>query len=100
MRSLLLAVLVLFCLCAKPSAAITEKTFEDPLFRRCIIWMMDGYRGAFLQVPCMDEYDLPQPSLFLCARKIRQGFADATDREACALIFEEEAKAVRAGYIK
>lgn len=81
-------------------AAAPEHAFNDPLFQRCITWMLDGYRGALLQNVCMDEFDLPQPSLFLCARKIRTGFQSETDREACAIVFEEEAKKVRGGYIK
>jgi hypothetical protein len=83
-----------------PLAAAPDHAFGDPLFQRCINWMLDGYRGALLQNVCMDEFDLPQPSLFLCARKIRTGFQSETDREACAIIFEEEAKKVRDGYIK
>jgi len=85
---------------AGPAAAFNQKSFDDPLFRRCIAWMLDGNRGALLQNVCLDEYDLPPPSLFLCARKLRTGFTSATDREACALIFEEEARKVREGYIR
>ena len=85
---------------AGPSAAFSDKTFSDPLFRRCITWMLEGYRGALLQNVCMEEFDLPQPSLFLCAQKIRTGFTSKTDREACAILFEEEAKKVRDGYIR
>ena len=83
-----------------PGAAGRDQPFDDPLFRRCISWMMDGYRGAMLQNVCLDEFELPPPSLFLCARKVRTGFASDADREGCALVFEEEAKRVRAGYVK
>jgi hypothetical protein len=82
------------------AASAVDERFDDPVFRRCISWMLDGYRGALLQNICMDEYDLPQPSLFLCARKIRTGFASENDRDYCAVVFDEEAKKVRGGYIK
>ena len=83
-----------------PGAAMRDQIFDDPLFRRCISWMMDGYRGAMLQNVCLDEFELPPPSLFLCARKIHTGFASNSDREGCAIVFEEEAKRARAGYLK
>jgi hypothetical protein len=99
-RTAWLAALVGLGSSAQPTAAIRDQTFDDPLFRRCITWMLEGYRGALLQNVCMDEFDLPQPSIFLCARKIRTGFSSETDREGCAIVFEEEAKKVRAGYIR
>ena len=83
-----------------PAAAIGDQLFDDPLFRRCISWMLDGYRGAMLQNICLEEYELPPPSLFLCARKIRLGFTSASDREGCALIFEDRAKQAREGYLR
>jgi hypothetical protein len=83
-----------------PAAAIADRLFDDPLFRRCVSWMLDGYRGAMLQNVCLEEFELPPPSLFLCARKIRLGFTSASDREGCALIFEEQAKRAREGYLR
>ena len=100
MRIIVIAAVLAFAGWTEPSAAFSDKTFSDPLFQRCITWMLEGYRGALLQNVCMEEFDLPQPSLFLCARKIRTGFASQTDREACAILFEEEAKKVRSGYIR
>jgi hypothetical protein len=99
-RALAIATLLPLGAAAGATPAARENMFNDPLFRRCISWMLDGYRGALLQNFCMDEYELPQPSLFLCARKIRSGFTSASDREGCAIVFEEEAKKVRAGYIR
>ena len=83
-----------------PAAAVADQIFDDPLFRRCVSWMLDGYRGAMLQNVCLEEFELPPPSLFLCARKIRLGFTSASDREGCALIFEEQAKRAREGYLR
>jgi hypothetical protein len=74
--------------------------FDDPLFRRCIDWMLSGDKGSMIDNLCLDEYDLPPPSLFLCARKVRTGFVSEVDREGCAIVFEEEARKVRAGYVK
>jgi hypothetical protein len=77
-----------------------EQLFADPMFRRCVSWMLDGQRGAMIDNICADEYEIPSPSLFLCARKALGGFRSSTEREACAIIFEEEVKKVRAGFIK
>jgi hypothetical protein len=56
--------------------------------------------GALIDNLCLEHYSLPPPSLFQCARKVMTGFASANDQEGCAILFEEEAKKVRAGYIK
>jgi hypothetical protein len=104
MRSLtVLGAAALLCLAGpaeRLSAAGRDAMFDDPLFRRCIGWMLDGYRGAMLQNVCLEEFELPPPSLFLCARKIRLGFASENDREGCALVFEENARRAREGYVK
>jgi hypothetical protein len=104
LRSLSILVAAAFMLlagpAARPGAAGRDAMFDDPLFRRCIGWMLDGYRGAMLQNVCLEEFELPPPSLFLCARKIRLGFASPADREGCALVFEENARRAREGYVK
>jgi hypothetical protein len=104
MRNLsILGAAALLCLAGpaeRPAAAGRDAMFDDPLFRRCVSWMLDGYRGAMLQNVCLEEFELPPPSLFLCARKIRLGFASVADREGCALVFEENARRARAGYVK
>jgi hypothetical protein len=97
---LLLAGAALLAAAAPASPADRDKIFDDPLFRRCVSWMLDGQRGAMLQNVCLEEFELPPPSLFLCARKIRLGFASPEDREGCAMIFEENARRARAGYVK
>lgn len=74
--------------------------FDDPLFRRCINWMLDGSGGALIENLCIDDFAIPPPSIFSCARKVMTGFQSAADQEGCALIFEEQAKKVRSGYIK
>jgi hypothetical protein len=38
--------------------------------------------------------------MFICARKVRQGFKSKTDQAACAIILEEEIKKVKAGFVK
>lgn len=100
MRVLILLATGFFIVLASTSAAPKSHSFDDPLFRRCIDWMMSGYGGSLIDNLCLDEYELPPPSLFICARKIRTGFASPTDREVCAILFDEQAKKVRAGYIK
>jgi hypothetical protein len=82
------------------SAAEQSQRWYDPMFQRCVTWMLDGKRGAGLDHICLDEYEIPPPSLFLCARRVETGFLSPTDREACAIVFEEEVKKVRAGFVK
>jgi hypothetical protein len=93
------AVLVSGLLSARPAVS-DDYSFDDPMFRRCVSWMLGAPRGAGLSNICLDEYDLPSPALFLCARKVQTGFASSTDQEACAIVFEEEIKRVRAGFVK
>ncbi|MDQ6435039.1 hypothetical protein RB623_13365 [Mesorhizobium sp. LHD-90] len=81
-------------------AAPRDVAFDDPLFRLCISWMLDGTRGALIDNLCADNYAIPPPSLFLCARKVMEGFASEADKEGCALIFEEQARKARSGYVK
>ena len=97
--------LVVLLLCSAGAAAVPvyaagEPPFDDPMFRRCVTWLMTGERGALIDNVCLDEYDLPSPAMFICARKVRMGFKSKTDQEACAIILEEEIKKVKAGYVK
>jgi hypothetical protein len=94
-----LAVLLL-CSACRIAAATEEPPFDDPMFRRCVTWLMTGERGALIDNVCLDEYDLPSPAMFICARKVRLGFKSKNDQEACAIILEEEIKKVKAGYVK
>jgi hypothetical protein len=100
MRSLIPSAVLVLGLVISSAAMADEHSFDDPMFRRCVTWMLDGQRGSMIDNVCMTEYEIPPPSLFMCARKVQTGFASATDREACAIIFEEQAKKVRAGFIQ
>jgi hypothetical protein len=93
---------VLLCACALPesNAAPREYAFDNPFFQRCVTWLLDGTGGAMIGNLCIDQYDMPPPSLFICARKVRTGFQSASDQEGCAVLFEEQARKVRAGYVK
>jgi hypothetical protein len=82
------------------SAQSRDVPFDDPLFRKCISWMLDGNRGALIDNLCIDNYAIPPPSIFLCARKVMTGFISAADQEGCALVFEEQARRARTGYVK
>jgi hypothetical protein len=94
-------VTILALLAAAPlPAAATEPAFDDVLFRQCISWMLDGQRGALIENRCIDEYAIPPPSLFICARKVLAGFDSERDRDGCALIFDEQARKARAGHVK
>jgi hypothetical protein len=100
MRIPTLSALLVLALSGTSEAEPHEQSFNDPMFRRCVSWMLDGQRGAMIEDICLAEYEIPPPSLFLCARKVETGFLSSTDREGCAIVFEEQAKKVRAGYIK
>jgi hypothetical protein len=99
-RSLPILALCAACGAAGAAAAAEPVPFDDPMFRRCVTWLLTGERGALIGNICLGEYDLPPPSLFLCARKVQTGFASATDQEACALLLEEETRKVRAGFVR
>jgi len=101
MRLLMLSTLFIILGLSSASAAESpEQSFDDPMFRRCVSWMLDGQRGAMIDNICLDEYEIPPPSLFLCARKVQTGFLSSTDREVCAIVFEEQVKKVRSGFIR
>jgi hypothetical protein len=95
-----LSVLLLMCALQQGRAEPGVRSFDDPMFQRCIDWMLEGTKGALIGNICVDQYDLPPPSLFLCARKVMTGFPSPADQEGCALLFEEQARKVRAGYVK
>src|SRR5262245_12040604 len=91
----------LVCLASSEGAAATaDDMFADPMLRRCIFWLLTGTQGALIEPLCTDEYQIPPPSLFLCARKVLIGFQSQTDLDACAVVFDEEARKVRSGYIR
>jgi hypothetical protein len=100
MRVLMVSMLIVLGLFGISDAASPEPSFDDPMFQRCVTWMMGGERGALIDNVCLDEYQIPPPSLFICARKVRTGFLSSTDQEGCAIIFEEQAKKVRAGFVR
>ena len=100
MRVLMLLTFLVLTLPCPNAAASAEQLFDDQMFRRCVNWMLDGQRGAMIDNICLDEYEIPPPSLFLCARKVQTGFLSSTDREVCAIIFEEEVKKARAGFVR
>jgi len=99
LRFLPLAALLVLPVSAEGQAS-REAIFDDPLFRQCISWLLDGERGGMIDNLCLERYAIPTPSQFICARKIFTGFESAADQEGCAIIFEEQAKKVRAGYIR
>ena len=96
----MLSILLLLPFSETSTAGSMDELFDNPMFRRCVSWMLSGERGALIQDLCLDQYEIPPPSLFLCARKVQTGFTSATDREACAIVYEEETKKIRAGYIR
>lgn len=82
------------------AASDVDVPFQDGLFRRCVAWLIRGDGGALIDNLCEDRYALPTPSMFICARKAISGFDSATDREVCAVLFEEQARKTRATEIR
>src|SRR5262245_53068796 len=78
----------------------TDDVFNDPMLRSCLYWLLTGTRGALIEPLCTDEYQIPPPSLFQCARKISAGFQSQTDLEACAIIFDEQGRKARSGFVR
>src|SRR5262249_61176216 len=74
--------------------------FKDPMLRRCVYWLLTGTRGALIEPLCVQEYQIPSPSLFLCAQKILTGFQSQTDLDACVIVLDEQARKARAGYCR
>jgi hypothetical protein len=79
---------------------IRERLASDPMFQRCVGWMLDGRQGAFLEDVCLADFDIPPPSVLLCAKQVRTGFLSRRDREGCAMLFDEQAKRARAGFLR
>ncbi len=100
MIGLLLRTLGALLLLATGTAATQQVEFEDPLFRRCISWMMTGSGGALIDNLCLERYAIPPPSLFMCAQKVQTGFVSENDREVCGVLYDEQARKIRAGYIR
>ena len=99
-RSLLLLPLLLLPPALPESPAAAAAPFDDPLFQRCVHWLLEGSGGALIDNLCTDQYGFPPPSLFICARKVTTGFQSAGDQEGCALLFEDQTRKIRAGYVK
>ena len=99
-RLWLAALVLLAGVGASGRAAQAEPPFDDPLFRKCVSWMLDGKRGALIDNLCVANYSIPPPSLFICARKVLAGFESDADRAGCAFLFEEQARRARAGWVK
>jgi len=98
---IILATAVVAALGVLPASnAARYELFKDELFQQCINWMLDGTGGSMIDNRCNSEFGIPPPSLFMCARKVMIGFSSAIDQEGCALIFEEQARKARAGYVK
>jgi hypothetical protein len=100
MKPFLLALIITLQEVSVASAMSEQVPFEDPMFRRCVNWLLTGQRGALIGDICLDEYDIPSPSVFLCIRKSHTGFNSSTDQEACGIVLEEELKKIKGGFIK
>lgn len=91
MRILLSTLLLVAGLFETDAAQPEDYLFDDPMFRRCLTWMLTGQRGAGIDNVCLDRYEIPPPSLFKCARYVQVGFPSSTDRQVCIVIFEDKA---------
>lgn len=69
--------------------ASAGEIFDEDLFRKCYRWMTEGKGGALIDNLCLDIYGIPPPTLFICARKIQEGFDSEADRKSCVFVFED-----------
>jgi hypothetical protein len=93
--------IILMCLSTGAARADEmDDMFKDPMLRRCVYWLLTGTRGALIEPLCIQEYQIPSPSLFLCAQKTLTGFQSQTELQACGTIFDEQAKKARSGYVR
>ena len=100
MRIMLLTLLFSAGLFDADAAERVDYSFDDPMLRRCLMWMLTGQRGAGIDRLCLDDYEIPPPSLFKCARDVQMGFLSSTDRQVCIIIFEDEARKAANGFIQ
>jgi hypothetical protein len=87
-------------LSASAIPASAQEMFDDELFRKCYRWLVEGKGGALIDNLCLDLYGIPPPTLFICARKIQDGFDSEGDRKGCAFVFEDYARQVKASRIR
>ena len=94
-------ILLLTGLCTSLSAASAQDPrTTDPRFIQCLIWLMDGYPSGIEEWDCGGNYQLPSPYHFSCASALKYGFDNPTQREACALFFEQQAERARTSYTR
>ena len=46
MRVLLVSTVIFLCIPSTTAIAPREQLFDDPMFRRCVVWMLSSLRGA------------------------------------------------------
>jgi len=85
---------------ASAGMAAAQEIFDESLFRRCYNWLTEGKGGALIDNLCLERYGIPPPTLFICARKIQDGFDSEGDRKGCAFVFEDYARQVKASRIR
>lgn len=101
MRSAILATAAAAALFAGlPGQAQAQEIFDESLFRRCYNWLTEGKGGALIDNLCLERYGIPPPTLFICARKIQDGFDSEGDRKGCAFVFEDYARQVKESRIR
>jgi hypothetical protein len=100
MKTILASLMLTVCLSHPVQAQPQSLAFDDPMFRRCVTWLLTGAKGGMIEAICSEEYAIPTPSLVICVQKLTTGFASKNDQEVCALIFEDKAKTIRASFVK
>ncbi len=82
-------------------AETMQISFTDPMFQRCVTWLLTGNRGnAMIEHVCSEDYSIPAPSLVLCAQKLQTGFMSKNDQDMCAIVFEMATQRIKDGFIR
>jgi len=85
------------------AAFATQASAADAYEQRrqqCLSWLASGYPSGLEEISCRAEFDLPSPFLMLCARGLRVGFRDDTQRAACARFFAARSAEIADGYVR
>ena len=67
---------------------------------QCLGWMIQGYPSGLEEASCTNQFSLPSPFLFKCARAERQGYDSEMQRNACTLFLKKASLRAENGYVR
>lgn len=85
---------------AQVAAASPEAPPIEARRQACLGWLATGYPSGLEEISCRDAFNLPSPFLFECARRLRTGFRDRTQRAACIGFYARQIERLEQGYVR